>query len=241
MLNHGVSTGALFLMVGILYERTHTRLIADYGGIAKVVPGFAAMFLVVTLASIGLPGLNGFVSEFLVLSGTFLAPHAIAGPNGVGVGAISAPVIAGVAGVAVVLGAVYMLTLYQKVMLGPIRRPERQRLADLTVREWVTVVPLVAMVVVMGVVPQPFLERFQPAVEMYVKRATSPTPPPMVALGKKPPEKAAVQPAEPPAAKGTPTVAGPFMPQKFPKEPQKQPPPVKTVPVRPPTPPHTKP
>jgi NADH-quinone oxidoreductase subunit M len=178
MLNHGVSTGALFLLVGILYERTHTREISDYGGIAKVVPGFAAMFFIVTLSSIGLPGTNGFVGEFLILSGTFLAPSSIQHANQA-VGQVKMPIAAGVAGLAVVLGAVYMLTLYQKVMLGPVKRPERRKLTDLTPREWATVLPLVAMVFVMGVAPQPFLDRFRPAVEQFVNRATQ-KPPPLV-------------------------------------------------------------
>ncbi len=216
MLNHGVSTGALFLLVGILYERTHTRLIADYGGIAKVVPGFAAVFFVITLSSIGLPGTNGFVGEFLVLSGTFLAPPSIQ-RAAEGVGLVKAPVAAGIAGLAVVLGAVYMLTLYQKVMLGPVRRPERRKLADLTLREWVTVVPLVIMVFVMGAMPQPFLERFRHAAETYVSRATV-KPPPVMVAGAEPSTGTATIQVPPPPKAPSPPATGVFRPKTFPPD-----------------------
>jgi NADH-quinone oxidoreductase subunit M len=172
MMNHGLSTGALFLLVGLLYERTHTRLIADYGGIAKVVPGLAVAFFVILLSSIGLPGTNGFIGEFLILSGTFLAPRGI--ERGELLGAINTPLVAAVAGLGVVLGAVYMLTLYQRVMLGPVRHPERRSLPDLSVREWFTVVPLMVAVVAMGVAPQPFLDRLRPSADRYVRRATAP-------------------------------------------------------------------
>jgi NADH-quinone oxidoreductase subunit M len=172
MLNHGVSTGALFLMVGIIYERTHTRAIADYGGVAKVVPMFAAAFLVIVLSSIGLPGTNGFVGEFLILAGSFVAPLVPERllPGGVPAPAMHSPLMATLAATGVVLGAVYMLRMYQQVMLGPVRHAENRRLADLSLREWLAVAPLLLLVVVMGVFPQPFLRRIEPAAQRYVAR-----------------------------------------------------------------------
>jgi len=134
MINHGVSTGALFLLIGIVYERTHTRAIADYGGIAKVTPMYAGAFLVILLSSIGLPGTNGFVGEFLILSGTFLAPFDLQLPApaaGVALPNMETVLLSCVAASGVVLGAVYMLRMYQQVMLGPVRHPENRRLTDL--------------------------------------------------------------------------------------------------------------
>ncbi|MDQ3097524.1 MAG: NADH-quinone oxidoreductase subunit M, partial [Chloroflexota bacterium] len=150
MVNHGLSTGALFLLVGILYERRHTREILQYGGVAKRMPMFAAILLFVTLSSIGLPGLNGFVGEFLILLGTYQ---------------ISA--IAGIAGaLGVVLGAVYMLWLYQRVMLGPLDRPENEALTDTSKREALYLLPVLAGILVIGIYPQPFLARIEPAVQV---------------------------------------------------------------------------
>ena len=130
MLNHGVSTGGLFLLVGMLYERRHTRLLSEYGGIAKQVPWLATAFVVVTLSSIGLPGTNGFVGEFLILSGTFLSRL----PYG--------QVLSVVAATGVILGAVYMLVLVEKVFYGPIRNEENRHLPDLSVREWFVMAPV---------------------------------------------------------------------------------------------------
>ncbi|MBI5547043.1 MAG: NADH-quinone oxidoreductase subunit M, partial [Deltaproteobacteria bacterium] len=143
MLNHGVSTGALFLLIGIVYERTHTRAIADYGGIAKVTPMFAGVFLVILLSSIGLPGTNGFIGEFLILAGTFTAPFdpPVPPPQGVVLPYVSTVALATIAATGVVLGAVYMLRMYQQVMLGPVRHPENRGLRDLSVREWLAVGP----------------------------------------------------------------------------------------------------
>src|SRR6267378_3010508 len=138
MVNHGISTGALFLMVGFLYERTHTRDLSAYGGVAKVAPAIAATFLVVTLSSIGLPGTNGFVGEFLVLIGTFASrtidgvPLAVAGATGV------------------ILGAVYMLWMYQRVFFGPPRKAAEHGIPDLTVREWFTLAPILLAIVAIG-------------------------------------------------------------------------------------------
>ncbi|MBM3287376.1 MAG: NADH-quinone oxidoreductase subunit M [Candidatus Eisenbacteria bacterium] len=147
MLNHGLSTGALFLLVGILYERRHTRMISDYGGIATKVPLFTAAFLLVTLSSIGLPGLNGFVGEFLILLGAFETQR-------------TAAVLATLG---VVLGAVYMLWLAQRFLFGPMRNPENRALRDLTPREALVLVPILVLIVYMGVQPRPFLDRMAPA------------------------------------------------------------------------------
>ncbi len=149
MLNHGVSTGALFLLVGVIYERRHTRLIADFGGLWKPLPVFSVIFLVVMLSSIGLPGLNGFVGEFLVLLGAFRANHwwAVWAATGV------------------ILSAVYMLWMFQRVVFGPITHEENRTLTDLSVRERLVFAPLLILIVWMGVTPQPFLDRMQPALD----------------------------------------------------------------------------
>ncbi|MEK6563255.1 MAG: NADH-quinone oxidoreductase subunit M, partial [Candidatus Binatota bacterium] len=157
MLNHGLSTGALFLIVGMIYERRHTRMIDDFGGLWKQMPIFSAFFLVVTLSSIGLPGLNGFVGEFLILLGSFQAsPFWTAG-----------------AASGVVLGAIYMLWMFRRVMFGPLSRPENQSLKDMETREIVMLVPIIALIFFMGIYPQPFLSRMKPAVELIVRRIES--------------------------------------------------------------------
>ncbi|HEY6004127.1 MAG TPA: NADH-quinone oxidoreductase subunit M [Anaeromyxobacter sp.] len=158
MLNHGVSTGALFLLVGVLYERRHTRLISEYGGLAKQVPWLAAVFVIVTLSSIGLPGTNGFVGEFLILSGTWLSrlPHPA--------------IFAGVAATGVIFGAVYMLLLVEKVFFGTIQNEHNRHLPDLSAREAFVLVPMVILIVVMGIAPQPFLAPAKPAVDRLVQR-----------------------------------------------------------------------
>jgi NADH-quinone oxidoreductase subunit M len=158
MLNHGVSTGALFLLVGMLYERRHTRLIAEYGGIAKQVPWIATCFVIVTLSSVGLPGTNGFIGEFLILSGTWLGRL----PN--------AALIAAIGATGVILGAVYMLLLVERVFFGPLRNEHNRHLRDLTGREVVVIVPMLVAIVVMGVVPQPFLAPAKPAVDRLLSR-----------------------------------------------------------------------
>jgi len=153
MLNHGVSTGALFLLVGLLYERRHTRAISEFGGVAKEVPWLATAFVVVTLSSIGLPGTNGFVGEFLVLSGTWLGRL-----EGYLLGhVVRAPWYAAFAALGVILGAVYMLLLVERVFFGPSRNPKNAQLPDLSLREWFVLVPLVLLIGVMGFSPQPFL------------------------------------------------------------------------------------
>jgi NADH-quinone oxidoreductase subunit M len=158
MLNHGVSTGALFLLVGMLYERRHTRLISEYGGIAKQVPWIATAFVVVTLSSIGLPGTNGFVGEFLILSGTWLSRLG------------SSAVFATLAALGVILGAVYMLLLVERVFFGKLENPHNRQLPDLSVREWFVLAPMLALIVIMGIVPQPFLAPAKPAVDRLVQR-----------------------------------------------------------------------
>ena len=149
MLNHGVSTGALFLLVGVVYERRHTRLISDFGGLWKPLPVFATVFLIVMLSSIGLPGLNGFVGEFLVLLGAFRTQHAWAAWAATGV----------------ILSAVYMLWMFQRVIFGPVTHSENEKLSDLTVRERLVFAPLLILILWMGVMPQPFLDRMQPALD----------------------------------------------------------------------------
>jgi len=154
MLNHGLSTGALFLMVGMVYERRHTRLIADFGGLWQQMPRFSVLLLVVTLSSIGLPGLNGFVGEFLILLGAFrVTPRWTAW-----------------AATGVILGAIYMLWMLRRVIFGPLDNPENQKLQDLNGRELLILAPMMFLIVCMGVYPQPFLSRMQPAVDLTLKR-----------------------------------------------------------------------
>ncbi len=154
MLNHGLSTGALFLIVGVIYQRRHTRMIADFGGLWKQLPMFSAIFLLVMLSSIGLPGLNGFVGEFLILLGAFEVNILTA--------------VLAVSGV--VLGAVYMLWMFKRVMFGPLDKAANRELTDLSRRELVVLVPVCVMIVVMGVYPQPFLKRMEPTVEAFIAR-----------------------------------------------------------------------
>ena len=141
MLNHGVSTGALFLFVGILYERRHSLEIADYGGVATVAPWLSTAFLVTTLASIGLPTLNNFVGEFLVLQGTAIANFTWAAWASLGV----------------ILSACYMLWMYQRVFYGEAGAEVRSHIPDLNLREWAAILPLIVMMVWMGVYSQSFL------------------------------------------------------------------------------------
>ncbi len=143
MVNHGISTGLLFLLVGMLYERRHTRLLDRFGGLAAVMPVFALFFVFTVLSSAGLPGLNGFVGEYLILSGTFQ----------------SAPFWAAVAVTGVVLGAIYLLTSTRRVLFGPVILEENKQLADLGKREVGTLLPLVALALWIGVQPNPFLAK----------------------------------------------------------------------------------
>jgi NADH-quinone oxidoreductase subunit M len=157
MLNHGVSTGALFLLFGFLYERRHARLMSEYGGLAKVMPVFTAFFLIVTFSSIAVPGTNGFVGEFLVLLGTVKS---------------NLPLAFGVIGAtAVVLGAAYMLWMVQKVFFGQVTHQENLTLKDLNGRELAAAIPFLVLIVVMGFKPQPILDVLNPASERFVARA----------------------------------------------------------------------
>ncbi|MBN1826236.1 MAG: NADH-quinone oxidoreductase subunit M [Candidatus Eisenbacteria bacterium] len=153
MLAHGLSTGALFLLVGQVYERRHSRRIDDFGGIARSMPLFSTLFLIVTLASIGLPGLSGFVGEFLVLLGAFQA-----GPARAAVGALG-----------VVLGAVYMLWMVRRVFFGPLDREENRALPDLSLRDFLVILPLIAGMVFLGVRPAPLLDRMETSVRRHLE------------------------------------------------------------------------
>ena len=154
MLNHGLSTGALFLLVGMIYDRRHTRLIEEFGGLWKQLPIFSALLLVVTFSSIGLPGLNGFVGEFLILLGSFRV----------------SPRWTAAASTGVILGAIYMLWMFRRVIFGPLNNPENKKLQDLNSREILILAPILALIVFMGVYPQPFLSRMQPSVDLTLKR-----------------------------------------------------------------------
>jgi len=162
MLNHGVSTGALFLFVGFIYERRHTRLISDFGGLATPMPWFSTLFVIASLSSIGLPFLNGFVGEFLILAGTWTS------------GAVSHPYIATMlAGTGVIWAAVYMLWMLQRVVFGPVKNSENAKLSDLNLRELGLMLPLVLLMLFMGVYPRVFLDRSQASVETIRARVTT--------------------------------------------------------------------
>lgn len=158
MVNHGISTGALFLIVGVLYDRTHSRAIADFGGIAARMPRFAAIFTIVLLSSAALPGTNGFVGEFLILLGTFRASTWWAA---LGVGGV-------------ILSAVYLLWAYQQVMHGPLTAKDPDRLVELTPRELAIFAPIVALIFAIGLYPKPLLDRSEAAVSAALARLTRP-------------------------------------------------------------------
>ncbi|HKK07750.1 MAG TPA: NADH-quinone oxidoreductase subunit M, partial [Gemmatimonadota bacterium] len=149
MINHGISTGALFLLIGMIYERRHTRAIADFGGLAKVMPVFAFALVVVALSSIGLPGTNGFVGEFLILVGSFQ----------------SHPVATILATTGVIFAACYMLPMVQRIILNPLDKEENRDLRDLGGREKAILAPLLVLILLIGVYPKPFLDRLAPAVD----------------------------------------------------------------------------
>jgi NADH-quinone oxidoreductase subunit M len=167
MLAHGISTGGLFFAVGLLYDRRHTRRLSDFGGLWAKTPVFAALFLVILLASVGLPGLCGFVGEFLVLIGTFTANKSWSGS--VLSGFFPAPKLMGaIATTAVILSAMYLLTMYQKLMFGPLDKPENKAVRDIHGREtWVFGI-VVAAALVMGLAPQPILARSEKSVDAFV-------------------------------------------------------------------------
>jgi NADH-quinone oxidoreductase subunit M len=161
MLNHGISTGALFLLVGIIYERRHTRDISAFGGITRVMPLFAVAFMIVTLSSIGLPGTNGFVGEFLILLGSWQTN----------------PGLTAISTTGVIFGAVYMLWMFQRVMFGQVTHKENEQLQDLTGREMAVLAPFIAAIFFMGVYPNFFFEKLEPSVNHFLARSGIKTEP----------------------------------------------------------------
>lgn len=154
MLNHGINTGALFILVGMLYERRHTRMMEDFGGLAKEMPIFATFFMIVTLATVAVPGTNGFVGEFMVLVGVFKTYPIY------GVFAVSG----------MILGAVYMLWMYQQVMFGPVDKDENRNIPDLNLREIATMLPIAVLVFVMGIFPGFFMRKMDASVSLFISR-----------------------------------------------------------------------
>ncbi len=155
MINHGISTGALFLLVGMLYERRHTRMIEDFGGIAKVMPLFSVVFMIVTLSSIGLPLTNGFIGEFLILIGMWKVNY----------------IYATLAATGVILSACYMLWMYHRVFFGEVTKEENKKLLDLNSREKLILLPLVILIFFIGIYPTPLFTRIEPAVKMYYNKS----------------------------------------------------------------------
>jgi NADH-quinone oxidoreductase subunit M len=153
MINHGISTGALFFLIGMIYERKHSRMIDAYGGIARVVPMFAALLTFVSLSSIGLPGLNGFIGEFLVLMGAFR----------------TTPILTMLAATGVIFAAAYLLWAIQRILFNPLDKPANARLTDLNGRELLLLAPLVAAIVWLGVYPQPVLDRMESSATQFVR------------------------------------------------------------------------
>jgi NADH-quinone oxidoreductase subunit M len=153
-INHGISTGALFLIVGVLYERRHTRMISEFGGLATPMPNFAAIYLIVSLSSLGMPLLNGFIGEFTILQGAFQVSKAWAAWGSLGV----------------VLGAAYLLWLYQRVMFGPVTQFANEDLPDLNLREYATLVPLVILAFWIGIYPKPFFALIEKPVQKIVEQ-----------------------------------------------------------------------
>ena len=157
MINHGISTGALFLLVGMIYERRHTREMDAFGGLWKVMPVYAVLTLIVTLSSMGLPGLNGFVGEFTILLGAF------------GSEVLNSPWFAAVAAIGVILAAVYLLYMFQKLFLGEVDKEENRKLLDMNVREIVTLVPLLVLIFWIGLYPSPFFNLMEASVTKLVE------------------------------------------------------------------------
>ncbi len=158
MVNHGLSTGALFMLVGMIYDRRHTRMIAEFGGLARVMPVYATLFMIVALSSLGLPGLNGFVGEFLILLGSFKSKF------------LGTSTFAIFAGTGVILAAVYLLTAYQRIFFGKVTKPENQNLKDLNLREIVSLVLVIVFIVWIGIYPNTFLKKSEPSVKKIVEQ-----------------------------------------------------------------------
>ena len=161
MISHGVVSGALFMLVGVIYDRRHTKMMSEFGGLAKVMPMYAVVFGIMLMASVGLPLTIGFVGEFLSLLGFF---------------AVS-PVLTAMAGVTIILGAVYMLVLYKKTFFGPVTNPINEKLQDIKGKEVVALVPLVLLVAYLGIYPKPILKPVDKSVKqliqvMYLKAVT---------------------------------------------------------------------
>jgi len=153
-INHGISTGALFLIVGVLYERRHTRLISEFGGLATPMPNFAAIYLIISLSSLGMPLLNGFIGEFTILQGAFVVSKAWAAWASLGI----------------VLGAAYLLWLYQRTMFGPVTHEVNKTLPDMNLREYAVLLPLVAMAFWIGIYPKPFFDYIEKPVQRIVQQ-----------------------------------------------------------------------
>src|SRR5438105_15247478 len=177
-INHGISTGALFLLIGVLYERRHTRLISEFGGLSTPMPNFAAIYLIVSLSSLGMPLLNGFIGEFTILQGAFQVSKAWAAWGTLGV----------------ILGAAYLLWLYQRVMFGTVTQPANEHLPDLNLREMATLLPLVFMAFWIGIYPKPFFALIEKPVQKIVEQVN----PNFYQM-----ERAKLAPAEVPAASVT--------------------------------------
>jgi NADH-quinone oxidoreductase subunit M len=170
MINHGLSTGALFLLVGMIYERRHTRMIADFGGLWAIVPVYSAIFLFVTFSSIGLPGLNGFVGEFLILVGAFQVSWKLAALGTLGI----------------IFAAVYMLWMYQRVFFGEVRHEENRKLRDLNARELFTLAPVLLFILWIGVYPKPFTSVTSASVAQLIQTVKAKTGSSMAAVAPAP-------------------------------------------------------
>jgi NADH-quinone oxidoreductase subunit M len=153
-INHGLSTGALFLLIGVLYERRHTRLISEFGGLSTPMPNFAAVYMIATLSSLGLPLLNGFIGEFVILSGTYQ---------------VSIKYVAW-AVIGIILGAAYLLWLYQRVMFGPVTNAANEHLPDLNAREYATLIPLLILCFWIGIYPGPLFRVIERPVQLIVEQ-----------------------------------------------------------------------
>ena len=161
MVNHGVSTGALFILVGVIYERRHTRQLDEFGGLAKIMPWYAVIFIIVTMSSIGLPGTNGFIGEFMIMSGAFLSTGFIGLGQWGGIFTVFAAT-------GVILAAIYMLHAVYKMFWGPVDNEENKGLADLSWREWASLSPLLVLIFWIGFFPNTFLEKSQPAIDNFI-------------------------------------------------------------------------